>query len=378
MMNAKPGDMLKAAPKFPLFEGKVEKIYCIASTMRSGSSLLARMLWETGVLGSPWEFFNPYAMDKLLSRDELLQTYTSPNGVFGAKVHWHQAIEATDEMPFDFFIHLTRRDKLAQAISLVRARQTGQWCSLQQEEVAPQYDFHGISEALQQIKAAEHSWEVFFADASVQPLRLVYEDFGKDTVRQVLKFLGVQEMSDPIELPELHRQADALTQEWKTRYLRDCELAEIPFFDDSFLAKLFPGASGRAPQAFARSLWQIAHTWDDLVDRDVPVADEAINAAFIEALLVLPNNTFYRKHFRELQPLVAAAITDWLTANQLEKSGRGLDLEVAFITRSAYIGVIQHAMLLHSGWQHALTMAPWLRRSCHREGFAVYAATPKP
>src|SRR3954469_25286570 len=74
--------------------------YVICSTSRSGSYLLCELLWRTGVAGAPEEFFHPQYMPRLMERwgveelDEyvraLLAHKTTPNGVFGAKIHWAQ------------------------------------------------------------------------------------------------------------------------------------------------------------------------------------------------------------------------------------------------------------------------------------------------
>jgi len=72
--------------------------YCIASTPRSGSTLVSRMLLSSRLAGDPKEYFGPLLIQawlKLNKRNisfanylkELESKRTSENGYFGIKVH---------------------------------------------------------------------------------------------------------------------------------------------------------------------------------------------------------------------------------------------------------------------------------------------------
>ena len=77
--------------------------YVIAATPRSGSSLLAEGLADTGVVGRPAEYFAPaftwlwkeeFALAADCTWGEYLESVmayaTTPNGVRGVKLHWEQ------------------------------------------------------------------------------------------------------------------------------------------------------------------------------------------------------------------------------------------------------------------------------------------------
>src|SRR5258707_11620961 len=74
--------------------------YLVCSTPRSGSTLLCDALAKTGLAGNPGEFFDPKYTEifsrkySILRREEYLKSImehcTSPNGVFGAKIHSFQ------------------------------------------------------------------------------------------------------------------------------------------------------------------------------------------------------------------------------------------------------------------------------------------------
>jgi hypothetical protein len=56
-----------------------------------------------------------------------------------------------------------------------------------------------------------------------------------------------------------------------------------------------------------RLFGELAHTWDDLIDRDKEVTDDAINKAFAIALVYLPANPFYQRIQPQILPM-------WLSA----------------------------------------------------------------
>ena len=119
--------------------------YMVCSVPRSGSSLLCELLCNTEVAGAPTEFFDPELMRRFRERwgatsfddyiAKLLSKKTSPNGVFGIKVHWrqlHDLLGSSDPaqlFPGLRYVHIRREDVLRQAVSWVRALQTNQWAS---------------------------------------------------------------------------------------------------------------------------------------------------------------------------------------------------------------------------------------------------------
>lgn len=122
---------------------------------------------------------------------------------------------------------------------------------------------------------------------------------------------------------------------------------------------------------FCRSLFRISQVWDDLIDGDEAVDAESINAAFWEALVTIPLNPFYRNNFTTLQPLVQAAIIDWLAANDLER-GSQQEQVVAFVLRDTLTSIITHCALIVGGYQHMRDVNPVVRRKLHDESIAEY------
>ncbi|MBX3659197.1 MAG: hypothetical protein KF740_12245 [Ramlibacter sp.] len=126
--------------------------------------------------------------------------------------------------------------------------------------------------------------------------------------------------------------------------------------------------------AFCFVLCGVLHLWDDLDDRDKPIAREDINQAMYAALVVLPRNAFYQANFAELNALVDSAIMNWHAANAFEREGSDEDKRISFIIRSAYCNVILTAARIVGGYEWARSVAPALRRFWHKEGFDGYLA----
>lgn len=197
--------------------------YVIASTPRSGSSLLAEALLDCG-FGYAAEWF-PVGADTGACLAAMRKEGTR-GGVTGVKVHGDQLRRhgLADLLPREFpgtrYVLLSRRDRVRQAVSLARAIQTGAWTSRDAPRGAPAYDREQIARCLADIEGQHQAWEDFLASRGITPLRVDYEDLVGDregTVRRVLAFLGAPAPAR-IPPPRLARQADAISEEWARAY----------------------------------------------------------------------------------------------------------------------------------------------------------------
>lgn len=128
---------------------------------------------------------------------------------------------------------------------------------------------------------------------------------------------------------------------------------------------------------FLTMVTDIAHVWDDLIDLDVPVDPQAVHNAFFDALVVLPRNPFYARHFEMLNPILIAAINNWRVANTLEAGDDEADHRIAFISRSSYIDLITQVAFLIGGHEWVREVGPAIRRFVHAEGWEQYQANLK-
>ena len=237
-----PSQPMYTHHKFHVFEGSPppSTSFAVCAIPRCGSSLLCELLTLSGAAGAPTEFFDRTQMEMFRSAwradtfDEylkmLLAKKTSPNGVFGFKVHYSQLTDSfggrdpRGVFPNLRFIYLKRRNRVRQAVSFAIAMQTNQWASDHDPPAdEPAFNREQIDDLLQWIERDERSWELFFDQYRIRPLRLFYEELVssmESTVVDVLRYLGVElPASRRIGPPTLERQADDRSEHWVARYL---------------------------------------------------------------------------------------------------------------------------------------------------------------
>jgi LPS sulfotransferase NodH len=236
--------------------------YIICTSPRSGSTLLCKLLAATGIAGNPDSYFHrPSISDWLadlgLTRKpsvperELLEAIfraaiakgTLDTGIFGLRLQRHSFDFFTEKLAVLYpehsndverfqaafgrtlFVHLTRRDKVAQAVSYVKAQQTGLWHAApdgtELERLSPPqepaYDASEIRTRLEEMTAHDHSWEHWFATLEIDPLRITYEELSEgpvETLRVILDHLGLErEAADDVE-PGVAKLSDNINQDW--------------------------------------------------------------------------------------------------------------------------------------------------------------------
>lgn len=247
--------------------GKAIQSYMICTTPRSGSTLLCKLLAGTNIAGDPDSHFHSSSFNDWLddydlneadfaSRQDALRAIfkaalargKGDTNVFGLRMqrgsfdHFMQQLERlfpgqmsdVDRIEAAFgptlYVHLSRSDRLDQAISRVRAEQTGLWHrnsdGTELERLAPpkepRYDAEAIKRHMVELEALDESWEQWFKREAVEPLRINYVSLSADpqgTLAQVLSTLQL----DPtrarfVETPTA-KLADELNQKWRVRFL---------------------------------------------------------------------------------------------------------------------------------------------------------------
>jgi LPS sulfotransferase NodH len=235
--------------------------YLVCATERSGSTLLCELLAGTGVAGTPEEYFvclsatgrarqpreyfpadaDPEILALLAPLQAPLPAVrwearladarrrgTTPNGVFGAKMMWAYLPDflahgnPEQQLGPLRWLHVERRDTLAQAISLWRAVQTAQWRAEDRDsEVEPVFHAGAIAHLKRRQEAHAAAWRTWFAERGVEPMEIVYEEFAQEPetmICRVLEHIGVPSEGVRVPSPPLRRQADARSQEWVDRF----------------------------------------------------------------------------------------------------------------------------------------------------------------
>jgi trehalose 2-sulfotransferase len=225
----------------------LRKSYIVASTPRCGSTFLCSLLWQTGVLGAPSEYWNcrkraspktigTRMMERLEASSgadyltKLLACRTSKNGVFGLKVHFSHFEEVILGFPQVLqllapvtFISIERQDKLAQAVSMARSLQTGVWAAGRNRRRPPlTYDRDLIARCLESLDAQRRGWNRWFETNGIEPYVVTYERLAADsagTIDGIIDLMGVRS-DDPHEVAQrtIERQSDGTNKEWATRF----------------------------------------------------------------------------------------------------------------------------------------------------------------
>jgi trehalose 2-sulfotransferase len=240
--------------------------YIICATPRSGSTLLCDLLLETGKAGKPASYYRrqsiPYWAEHLgvplphaPGEVEFERAYLSAviregkgdTGMFGLRLMWESARQLATRLESFYpelendrsrfakafgqvgFLHLSRQDKIAQAISRLKAEQSGLWHvaadGSERERVAahraPAYDAERIAAFIDEAETHDAAWRRWFAEQGIEPLHLTYEALTADPRRSlaaVLRHLGLDERLAEAADVKTRKMADQQSHEWAARF----------------------------------------------------------------------------------------------------------------------------------------------------------------
>jgi len=240
--------------------------YIICATPRSGSTLLCDLLHDTGVAGNPHSFFRrqdfadwaeefnvpvadwsdnqsfdqPYV-------DAVVTYGTAGTGLFGMRVMWESLRDLSTRLEVLFpglpsdnarfqsafgpsvYLHLSREDKIAQAVSRCKAEQTGLWHvdadGTERERVKPGqppgYDGDELSKLVTELEDHDAAWARWFDRQGVVPVSISYEMLSSRpqvTLALILSALGQNKtIAEKIE-PRTTKLADNKSREWADRF----------------------------------------------------------------------------------------------------------------------------------------------------------------
>ncbi|MGV8985116.1 MAG: Stf0 family sulfotransferase [Cypionkella sp.] len=225
--------------------------YILCTSPRSGSTLLCRLLRSSGVAGWPESWFRAedmadYAQDWGIAGADgqydwsdyltaAIRAGQAGTPVMGLRLMWPTMMQVTARLNRPLtkafgplrYIHLERCDRVAQAVSRLKAVVSGTWHLGFEEAEFPRlvsYDFDRIKTFRDEATSDNAQWRQWFAQNGIVPLHLTYEALAADPVAvaaQVLDFVGVS-------LPRGHglqtsttRMADAVSADWAARFRRE-------------------------------------------------------------------------------------------------------------------------------------------------------------
>lgn len=247
--------------------------YVICTSPRSGSTLLCKLMAATGVAGDPDSYFHRTSVPDWLAdlnvtpapgaseREMLGLAFQAAiaqgrgeTGIFGLRLQRHSFEFFTRKLAVLYpdrssdlgrlqaafgralFIHLTRHDKVEQAVSYVKAEQSGLWHmapdGTELERLAPHrdpvYDGTGIRAAVELMTAYDRDWTQWFEREGIEPLRLDYDALSANpsgTLRRVLERLGVNPEAAQGVGPGVRKLADGTSREWAARFRSEFGIA---------------------------------------------------------------------------------------------------------------------------------------------------------
>lgn len=127
------------------------------------------------------------------------------------------------------YVHLSREDKVAQAVSLLKATQTGLWHRAadgsELERTAPHreasYDPAAIRSLADGLARQDGAWRDWFGRHDIEPVRLTYDGLSADPqagLRAVLSRLGMDASSASTIKPHTAKLADRQSERWIARF----------------------------------------------------------------------------------------------------------------------------------------------------------------
>ncbi|WP_371224052.1 Stf0 family sulfotransferase [Roseovarius sp. 2305UL8-3] len=243
--------------------------YILCTSPRSGSTLLCGLLKATQCCGLPDSHFHepsleawlgyydlegvPFASHSEAVRAALGAARAYGRGktdMFGLRLQQHSAVfffqqlaQLHPRLDGDVaridavfgrtaYLYLTRENKLDQAISYLKAEQSGLWHrapdGTEIERLAPHrdpvYDRAALGQQIALFEAYEREWQGWFARQGIRPLTLTYDALAADpwgVLAQILEYLGKDPaVAKTLTLP-VAKLADSMNEEWAARYLAE-------------------------------------------------------------------------------------------------------------------------------------------------------------
>jgi len=218
------------------------KILIIASTGRCGSHMLGHALHKTGAFGYPLEYANIANLNKwkeILNTNTLLETIaelkkrrTSPNGVFGIKIHYSHIEQfggfekVLKCFPDAYYILLSRENVLQQAVSLSIASQTGGWISGQKlVSKDAYYDFKQIDDSLRSIILDNSSWRYALAANACNYIEMDFDNICNnlpDALQKIANFVNCEIDQNKIPKEQVtKKQSNQRNLDWASQFTLD-------------------------------------------------------------------------------------------------------------------------------------------------------------
>ena len=121
-----------------------------------------------------------------------------------------------------------------------------------------------------------------------------------------------------------------------------------------------------------RMFVDLAHIWDDLIDKDKDTTEQDINHAFLTCLVYLPLNPFYQLIQRDVMPMWVTVVSSYETANKFEREKDARGLEISHMLRYAAGNILAYAIHVCVGPKQAAEFIPEMWKDVVNERYEEY------
>ncbi len=242
--------------------GITDQNYFILFTPRSGSNMLCGILEKAGI-GKPIEAFSPHAnyrkrMNWNIDYSDPYQfmakviEYQTVNGILGMKLSislFQEFLKVARQLlgedfkglndfettevffPNARYIHIQRKDKVKQAVSLAKALQNGIWIEKEDEDqeykkylLPALYDREHIECCFDLSLSGDVFWSQFLTKYNIPHLSLFYEDIVsnyEERIKEIFNFIGIKQ--EQVPSPKSQRQANKQSNNWVIRFTEETD-----------------------------------------------------------------------------------------------------------------------------------------------------------
>lgn len=242
----------------------MKRSYRIWTAPRTGHTLLARLLTDTEVAGTPGEHLTLHDEANLKEKYRVstysamvkaiqdacsggaqiggckMDSYRDRHNILRDELLGMKGIRADDEerdLWADLFpdvkdMFLTRRNKVRQAVSWWKAIQDNEWHieagksrSTDQSFYKDKYDFNAILHLWKESMLREANMQDYFTNYQIKPLTLIYEDYIQDLEQTLKLIIDFLEIEDQYAFPAVRysKTADDVSEQWVERFKNDIQ-----------------------------------------------------------------------------------------------------------------------------------------------------------
>ena len=228
----------------------IDRTVLITGSYRAGTSFICSLLKANGLPEPGKELFSRffdlrYANPEVDFETRMAQSLrTARDGIYATKIMWPHRNNLAIALGFDRgqcpdfaamfpnakWINIVRQDKIAQAISFHKAKQSNRWHVYKKDGEEPEvdYDAAAIRKSMSELSIHDMLWRDFHDRAGTNPHHVVYEEFLEDVpgnLTRMVDFLGPDHIDRPDELivsSRLRKQRNAQSEDFTERFLDDC------------------------------------------------------------------------------------------------------------------------------------------------------------